>query len=150
MWGKMELSRLKRGMSAEDVRKNLSDYRIVVESSSGIEKWQVWYKDGRQSYPAGEIYVVGGKVHSVDEYLCRPFSGDAVDFAESLFQALVSLMPSSKDDKLTGNVSIVLDRASPPGAQQKDVGIWSGEDGVGIHIWTHDQNTRRLVLMKCR
>jgi hypothetical protein len=148
---KPSLSKVKRGMSAADAEKLLAeDYRVVSDFDNGVEQWEVWHKDGRLSYPAAEIYLVDSKIHSIDEYLCRPFSGDAVDFAESFFQALASLMPSGKGDKLAADVSVVLDRSNPPGAQQKDIGIWLGETGIGIHIWAHDQNTRRLVLKKCR
>ena len=150
---KASLSRVKRGMSATDAENLLAEeYRVVSHFDNGVEQWEVWHKDGRLSYPAAEIYLVDSKVHSIDEYLCRPFSGDAVDFAESLAQALSPLMPSSKGDKekLVADVSVVLDRSTPPGAQQKDIGIWFGEVGIGLHIWTHDQNNRRLVLKKCR
>ena len=148
---KPSLSKVKRGMSAEEVREALSDCRIVVEDCGlGLEIWEVWYKDGRLSYPAAEICVDKGKVNSIDEYACRPFSGDAVDFAESLFQALASLAPSSKEEKLIANARIVLAKPSPPEVQQTDMGIWVGEVGIGIHVVIYDQKTRKLVLKKCR
>ena len=89
------------------------------------------------------------EVHSVDEFLCRPFSGDVVDFGESLFQALISIAPSG-EDKVVADFSVVLDKCSPPGAQEKDIGIWRGDSGIGIHVWIHDQETRRLVLKHSR
>jgi hypothetical protein len=106
------LQRVKIGMSAEDVRGLLSDdYRIVADECSGVETWEVWYSDGRLSYPAGEICLVDNKVHSVDEHLCSPFSGEAVDLAESLFQALETLAPDNKDTRVV-DAHIVLAKAS--------------------------------------
>jgi hypothetical protein len=149
---KSPLSQIKRGMAATDAEKLLADdYRVVSDFCNGVDQWEVWYRDGQLSYPVGEIFLVDGKVHSIDEHLCRPFSGDAVDFAEALYQALISLSPSKeKQGKTVTEFKVVMEKCSPTGAQQTDIGIWSGDAGIGIHVWIHDQGTRRLVLKKCR
>ena len=87
---KPSLSKVKRGMSAADAEKLLADdYRVVNDFDNGVDRWEVWHKDGRLSYPAAEIYLVDRKVHSVDEYLCHPFTSDAVDCAERASESSV-------------------------------------------------------------
>jgi hypothetical protein len=64
--------------------------------------------------PRGRCLPCGRKVHFTDEHLCRGSSGDAVAFAESLFQALLSRAPSEeKQGKTVTEFQAFIEKCSP-------------------------------------